>query len=254
MLASLFRKKDLARVIEEAGDPNRADGHAPDAAILGSLVVCTILYVLVAVVLSGVVPYRELGVPDPIAVGIDRIVELRHWSPTARGGFTFAVKLGALAGLTSVILVLLLAQARVFYAMSRDGLLPWFKDTHPRYHTPHCATVVTGVFVAACASVMPISLVGELVSIGTLLAFVLVCLGVPILRVTNPDVERPFAVKAPWVVGLLGAGTCLWVMIGLPFDTWLRMIVWLVIGFFIYFGYGRRHSALAKAEAKSDGG
>ncbi len=235
----------VSTTAQETKDPKR---DLP-IGILGSLVVCTILYVLVAVVLSGVVPYRELGVPDPIAVGIDRIVALREWPATARGGFTFAVKLGALAGLTSVILVLLLAQARVFYAMSRDGLLPWFKDTHPRYHTPHRATVVTGIFVAVCASVMPITLVGELVSIGTLLAFVLVCLGVPILRVTNPEVERPFAVKAPWVIGLLGAGTCLWVMIGLPWDTWLRMIVWLVVGFLIYFGYGRRHSLLAREAA-----
>ncbi|MCB9596264.1 MAG: amino acid permease [Sandaracinaceae bacterium] len=224
--------------------------------ILGSLVVCTILYVLVAVVLSGVVPYRELGVSDPIAVGIDRIVELRQWPATARSAFTFSVKLGALAGLTSVILVLLMAQARVFYAMSRDGLLPWFKDTHPKFHTPHRATIVTGVFVATCASVMPISLVGELVSIGTLLAFVLVCLGVPILRYTNPDTPRPFRVKAPWVVGGLGAATCLLLMIGLPWDTWLRMIIWLIIGFVIYFGYGRTHSALAReaAQKKTDGG
>jgi APA family basic amino acid/polyamine antiporter len=200
-------------------------------------------------VLTGVVPYGELGVPDPIAVGIDRIVEMRGWSAGARGTFTFAVKVGALAGLTSVILVLLLAQARVFYAMSRDGLLPWFKDTHPRFHTPHRATVITGVFVGACAAFMPIALVGELVSIGTLLAFVLVCLGVPILRLTNPQHPRPFAVKAPWVIGLLGAGTCLWVMIGLPWDTWLRMIVWLVIGFAIYFGYGIKHSVLAREGA-----
>jgi len=220
--------------------------------ILGSLVVCTILYVLVALVLSGAVPYAELDVPDPIAVGIDRIVELRGWSPFAQSSFTFAIKLGALAGLTSVILVLLLAQTRVFYAMSRDGLLPWFRDTHPRFHTPHRATVVTGIFVASCAAFMPISLVGELVSIGTLLAFVLVCLGVPILRRTNPDTPRPFKVKAPWVVGITGALTCLALMIGLPLDTWLRMIVWLAIGFVIYFTYGRHHSVLAKeaAEAK----
>jgi len=221
--------------------------------ILGSLVVCTILYVLVAVVLSGVVPYQELGVPDPIAVGIDRIVELRGWSPTAQSSFTFAVKLGALAGLTSVILVLLMAQARVFYAMSRDGLLPWFKDTHPKFHTPHRATVVTGVFVSACAAIMPMSLVGELVSIGTLLAFILVCLGVPILRRTNPDTPRPFRVRAPWLVGGTGAATCLLLMIGLPLDTWLRMIIWLVIGFIIYFAYGRKHSTLAAGDAPKAG-
>ncbi|MGE0786581.1 MAG: amino acid permease [Sandaracinaceae bacterium] len=238
----------VSTTAQEAKDPKR---DLP-IGILGSLVVCTILYVLVAVVLSGVVPYRDLGVAEPIAVGIDRIVELRHWEPTAQRAFTFAVKLGALAGLTSVILVLLLAQARVFYAMSRDGLLPWFKDTHPRFHTPHRATVITGIFVASCAAVMPITLVGELVSIGTLLAFVLVCLGVPLLRRTDPDHPRPFRVPAPWVIGPLGAATCVLLMIGLPWDTWLRMIIWLVIGFVIYFGYGRRHSVLAKRSTGAD--
>ena len=232
----------VSTTAQEAKNPKR---DLP-IGILGSLVVCTILYVLVALVLSGVVPYRELAVSDPIAVGIDRIVELRHWAPAARHTFTFAVKLGALAGLTSVILVLILAQSRIFYAMSRDGLLPWFADTHPRYHTPHRATVVTGVVVGACAAFMPITLVAEFVSIGTLLAFVLVCLGVPILRYTNPDQPRPFKVKAPWLVGGLGAITCVGLMAGLPFDTWMRLLVWLAIGFVIYFSYGRFHSVLGK--------
>lgn len=213
--------------------------------ILGSLVVCTLLYILVALVLTGVVNYRELGVPDPIAVGIDRIVELRGWSAGARGTFTFAVKLGALAGLTSVILVLMLGQTRIFYAMSRDGLLPWFSATHPRFHTPHVATVVTGTFVAAAGGLLPMSLVGELVSIGTLLAFVLVCIGVPLLRLSAPDVPRPFRLRAPFVVGPLGAIACGWVMTGLPLDTWIRLLVWLVIGFVVYFAYGREHSRLA---------
>ena len=212
--------------------------------ILASLVICTTLYILMALVMTGVVPYRELGVPDPVAVGIDRIVDLHHWSTAAKKTFTFAVKLGALAGLTSVILVMLLGQTRIFYAMARDGLLPWFDQVHPKYGTPHVATMVTGTFVALCAGVMPISLVGELVSIGTLLAFVLVCVGIPILRRTSPGTPRPFKTPAYPVVSVLGALACLWVMTGLPRDTWLRLVVWLVIGFAVYFGYGRAHSKL----------
>src|SRR5204862_1741091 len=141
--------------------------------------------------------YKELGVPAAIAVGINRIVELRGWTPHGANLFTTLVKLGALAGLTSVILVMMLGQTRVFYAMAKDGLLPWFDLTHPKFRTPHKATVVTGVFVAIAGGCMPMHLVGELVSIGTLLAFVLVCLGVPLLRRSQPDQPRPFKVRAP---------------------------------------------------------
>jgi APA family basic amino acid/polyamine antiporter len=130
--------------------------------------------------------------------------------------------------------------------MSRDGLLPWFSQTHPRFHTPHKATAVTGAMVALAGGLMPIHLAGELVSIGTLLAFVLVCIAVPILRITNPDQPRPFRVRAPWVVGLLGAAACIWVMSKLPGDTWLRLLGWLVAGIIIYAFYGRRHSKLAQ--------
>lgn len=212
--------------------------------ILGSLVVCTVLYILVAVTLTGVVHYSKLGVPAPIAVGIDRIAELRHFSPEAAAAFTASVKLGALAGLSSVILVLMLGQTRIFYAMSGDGLLPWFHRTHARYHTPHVATAVTAGFVCVAGGLFPMALVGELVSIGTLLAFLIVCLAVPILRRRSPEVARPFRVWAPWLVGPLGAAACLFVMIGLPPDTWLRLIVWLIIGFVVYFTYGRKHSHL----------
>jgi basic amino acid/polyamine antiporter, APA family len=210
--------------------------------ILGSLTICTILYILVSITLTGVVHYSELGVPAPIAVGIDRIAQLREMGPGLTRAFTSSVKLGALAGLTSVILVLMLGQTRIFYAMSRDRLLPWFHATHPRFRTPHVATVVTAGFVSLAAGVLPMALVGELVSIGTLLAFVIVCVAVPILRRTDPQVPRPFRVRLPWLVGPLGAAACLFVMIGLPPDTWLRLIVWLAVGFVVYFSYSRKHS------------
>jgi basic amino acid/polyamine antiporter, APA family len=217
--------------------------------ILGSLAICTVLYILVAITLTGVVHYGELGVPAPIALGIDRIAELRGMSPGAAALFTSLVKLGALSGLTSVILVLMLGQTRIFYAMAGDGLLPWFSKTHPKFHTPHVATLVTGVFVAVMGGTLPMSVVGELVSIGTLLAFVIVCLAVPMLRRAEPDAPRPFRVMMPWLIGPLGALSCLFVMIGLPPDTWLRLIVWLMIGFGVYLGYGRRHSRLRRASS-----
>ena len=214
--------------------------------ILASLLICTILYILLALVITGVVPFHLLGVPDPIAVGIDRIVSLRGWSLEAQKAFTFIVKLGALAGLTSVILVMLMGQTRVFYAMAKDGLLPWFGRLHPRFSTPHIATVTTGIFVAFCAGFMPMSLVGELCSIGTLLAFVVVCVAIPILRIKHPEMHRPFRTPAYWFVAPAGTVACLWVMYGLPNDTWMRLIVWLLIGVVIYFGYGIKNSRLQK--------
>jgi APA family basic amino acid/polyamine antiporter len=230
----------VSTTAQEARNPRR---DMP-ISILASLLVCTLLYVLVAVTLTGVVSYKLLGVSDPIAVGIDRIVELRRWSPAAAKAFTFTVKVGALAGLTSVILVLMLGQTRIFFSMAKDGLLPWFGNLHRRHRTPHFATVLTGLFVAAGGGLMPISLVGKLVSIGTLLAFLLVCLGVPILRRTNPGADRPFKVPLPWAVGLAGAAACLWVMASLDQQTWIRLALWLILGLGIYFTYGRRHSRL----------
>jgi APA family basic amino acid/polyamine antiporter len=232
----------VSTTAQEARNPRR---DLP-IGIIVSLVVCTVLYILMALVMTGVVHYSQLGVPDPVAVGIDRIVSLRGWSTESQKIFTFLVKIGALAGLTSVILVTMLGQTRIFYSMSRDGLLPWFKHVHPKYHTPSNATVVTGVFVGLFAGFMPLSLVGELVSIGTLLAFMLVCIGIPILRVTNPEFERPFRTPAAWVLAPLGAVACVWVMTGLPGDTWLRLVIWLVAGFAIYFAYGYKHSRLHK--------
>lgn len=212
--------------------------------ILCSLFICTTLYILMALVLTGVVPYKELGVSDPIAVGVDHIVSLHGWSIGAQKTLAFLVKFGALAGLTSVVMVMMMGNTRVLYAMSKDGLLPWFSKVHPQFQTPSSATTITGVFVGLCAGLMPMSLVGELVSIGTLLAFVLVCLGVPILRITNPNTPRPFKTPFYWPVSILGALACMWVMSGLPSDTWIRLFVWLAIGFIIYFTYSVKHSKL----------
>jgi APA family basic amino acid/polyamine antiporter len=197
-----------------------------------------------AMVITGIVPYRELGVPDPIAVGVDRIVALRGWSQVSQTMFTFVVKVGSLAGLSSVILVMMMGQSRIFYAMAKDGLLPWFDRLHKKYATPHVATLATGCFVSIASGLMPMSLVGELVSIGTLLAFVLVCLGIPILRIRSPETPRPFKTPLYWLVAPAGATSCLWVMSGLPRDTWIRLFIWLLIGFVIYFSYGVKNSKL----------
>ena len=189
---------------------------------------------LVAIVLTGLVPYTALDVPDPIAVGVDA-TGLRWLSPL--------VKLGAIAGLSTVILVGMLAQSRIFYTMAHDGLLPpWVGQLHPRFRTPHRITVVTGVVMAVLAALTPIGVLGELVSMGTLLTFVIVCGGIIILRRTRPELPRPF--RTPWspVVPVLGMLTCGYLMSGLPVDTWLRLFAWLAGGTVVYLGYGRRHS------------
>ena len=203
--------------------------------ILGSLVICTILYILVSGLLTGVVPYTALNVSDPVAVGIDAV-------PGVRWG-SFLVKLGAIFGLGTVMLVMLLGQSRVFFSMSRDGLLPqWASRVHPRFRTPYISSIVVGLFVAVFAALIPISVLGELVSIGTLLAFVIVCAGVWIMRKRRPEMPRPFT--TPWVplVPIMGILISVGLMASLPLDTWLRLIIWLVIGMFLYFGYGRHHS------------
>ena len=232
----------LSTTAQEAKNPQR---DLP-IGMIASLILCTLIYVLMALVMTGVVPYKQLGVADPVAVGVDAIVLRYGWSATVGGLISGTVKFGALAGLTSVVLVMMLAQTRIFYAMGKDGLLPWFNKLHPKFGTPHIATILTGVFVSLCAGLMPMSLVGELVSIGTLLAFVLVCAGVFILRKTQPNINRPFRTPMYWLVAPLGVISCLWVMWSLPHDTWLRLGIWLAIGFVIYFGYGVKHSRLQK--------
>jgi APA family basic amino acid/polyamine antiporter len=206
--------------------------------ILGSLAVCTILYVLVAAVLTGLVPYKDLNVPDPIAKGVDVI---------GIGWFGALIKLGALSGLTTVILVLLYGQSRIFYTMASDGLLPKvFSHVHPTYQTPYRSQAMIGVCVALVAALVPIDILGEMVSIGTLAAFCLVCGAVIHLRRSEKGMKRPFKVPAVPLVPILGILSCLLLMAGLPLDTWLRLIIWMAIGLVVYFTYGRRHSVLRR--------
>lgn len=206
--------------------------------ILGSLAICTVLYIAVALVLTGIVHYSELNVPAPIALAIDKTGESLAWLRPL-------IKLGAIAGLSSVVLVMLMGQPRVFFSMAHDGLLPkTFAKVHPTFKTPYVTTILTGVVAAFFAGVLPINILGELVSIGTLLAFVIVCVGIIVLRRKLPDAERPFKTPLVPLVPALGAVICLLQMIFLPLDTWIRLLVWMAIGIIIYFAYSRKHSRL----------
>jgi APA family basic amino acid/polyamine antiporter len=204
--------------------------------ILGSLGISTVLYILVAIVLTGIVSYTTLNVADPVAVGVNAMGKGMFWLRPI-------VKIAAIAGLSSVILVMLLGQPRIFFTMSKDGLLPpVFSKVHPRFKTPYISTIITGSVAMIIAGILPIGILGELVSIGTLLAFIIVCISVIILRKSKPEIERPF--RTPWVpvVPILGAVICFVQMAALPGGTWLRLIVWMAIGFCIYFFYGIKHS------------
>jgi APA family basic amino acid/polyamine antiporter len=224
----------VSTAAQEAKNPQR---DMP-IGILGSLAICTVLYVALGLTLTGVVHYTLLNTAAPVAVGIQ--------ATGVRWG-SIVVMLGTFAGLTTTMLVMLLGQSRVFFSMSRDGLLPeWAGRIHPRFRTPWISSIVVGFFVAIFAGVLPINILGQLTSIGTLLAFVIVSAGVWVLRVKRPDLHRPF--KAPLVplTPILGIGISLGLMASLPWSTWLRLIVWLILGMGIYFGYGRSHSRLRR--------
>jgi len=228
----------VSTAAQEAKNPQR---DMP-IGILGSLAICTVLYIAVVVVLTGVMHYTKLNVPDPLAVAID--------STPASNWFSPIVRLGAILGTTAVILVMLLGQTRVFYSMANDGLLPrTFALIHPRFRTPYVGTALTGSCVALAAALIPRPVMEEMTSIGTLLAFVIVSGSVVAMRRMHPEVPRPFKTPLVWLVGPLGIVVCGLQMVGLPIHTWLRLVVWLVIGLVVYYGYGRRHSALRKSLA-----
>jgi basic amino acid/polyamine antiporter, APA family len=220
---------------EEARQPRR---DVP-IGIIASLTLCTVLYIAVAAVLTGMVPYQQIDIDAPIAKAFSRV------------GLPWAhalISLGALTGITSVLMVLMLSQPRIMLAMARDGLLPtsFFGAVHPRFRTPWKATILTGTLVGFTGALLPLRMLAELVNIGTLLAFVIVCAAVLIMRRTDPEMPRPFRCPLVPLVPLLGITLCLLLMLSLPVENWLRLIVWLLIGFAVYFSYGRKHSVLAR--------
>jgi APA family basic amino acid/polyamine antiporter len=231
----------VSTAAQEAKNPQR---DMP-IGILASLGICTALYILMALVMTGLAHYPDLNVPHPVFVAIEAAGPALHW-------LTYFINIGAIMGLASVVLVMLMGQPRIFYSMSRDGLLPTvFGKVHPKFQTPYVTTIVTGVVAAIVAGFFPIALLGELVSIGTLLAFVIVCCGVMVLRYKRPNIPRPFRTPLVPIVPILGILICAYMMATLPPDTWIRLIVWMAIGLIIYFGYSVRHSKVANQPAEA---
>jgi APA family basic amino acid/polyamine antiporter len=231
----------VSTAAQEAKNPQR---DMP-IGILGSLIICTVLYILMSAVLTGLVPYPKLNDAAPVVVALQahpQLAWLKIW-----------VIIGALAGLTSVILVMILAQARIFLTMAQHGLLPpSFAKVHAKYRTPHIATVATGVFAMAAAGLLPINVLSEMVSIGTLIAFIVVCIGVLVLRYTRPNLPRPFRVKGIWFVSVMGVVFCGVMAATLDNLTWIRLVIWTIIGVIIYFGYSYSRSHLRKGEVLED--
>ncbi len=227
---------------EEARNPRR---DVP-IGIITSLAVCTLLYIGVAAVLTGMVPYQKIDIDAPVSHAFKQV-----GLPWAQ----FLISLGAVTGITSVLLVLMLSQPRIMLAMARDGLLPpgFFGAVHERFRTPWKSTIITGIFVGLMGSLVPLRILAELVNIGTLLAFMIVCAAVLIMRRTDPELQRPFRCPLVPFVPLLGIAFCLLLMLSLPAENWLRLIIWLLIGFAIYFSYGRTHSVLARLHAEQAG-
>ena len=235
----------VSTAAQEAKNPQRDMPRA----IIGALAICTVLYILVSAIMVGLVPYAQLKEdPAPIATAITAASQ-HAVVGTAVGyilkSFSMIIKLGAVLGLTSTMVVQIMGQPRIFYSMAKDGLLPdWAAKIHPRFRTPYITTIVTGAIVAVMGALVPITMLGQLVNIGTLFAFVIVSVGIIVLRRTRPDLPRPFKVPFSPVVPILSAAASLYLMYGLPFDTWMRLIVWMLIGLGIYFAYGGRHSKL----------
>jgi len=224
----------VSTAAQEAKNPQR---DMP-IGIIGSLLICTVLYIIVSGIATGVMSYKDLNVPDPIAVAADR---------AGLGWMSSLIKLGAIAGLSSVILVMLLGQSRVFWTMSRDGLLPPFVNkVHPKFQTPWITTIITGIAVMIPAAFFTVREAGSLVSIGTLLAFVIVSIGIIVLRVREPNLPRAFKTPWVWFVAPMGAISAVYLMASLPWRTWERLLIWFGIGIVIYFAYGVRKSNLAK--------